>query len=99
MFSKLQHHTPTHYLPTYLLSTYQPMHLCIYLHTYPLPPTHSPIHPFTYLPPSHHSESNNVQKRLVMILSEDDEKILGFNINLTIGKHCNIISMNENLKS
>jgi hypothetical protein len=34
-----------------------------------------------------------------MILGEDDEKMLGLNINLTIGKHCNIISMNESLKS
>ncbi len=53
----------------------------------------------TYLSPSQHNESKNVQKRLAMILGEDDEKMLGLNINLTIGKHCNIISMNESLKS
>jgi hypothetical protein len=66
------------------------MHLSIYLHAYSLPPTYHRLNII---------ESNNAQKRFAMILGEDDEKMLGLNINLTIGKHCNIISMNESLKS
>jgi hypothetical protein len=59
-----------------------------YLLTHPLTTflfTYSPVHTFTYIPPLQPNEKQ-MQKKLPNIGANDDEKMLGFNINLTICK-------------
>jgi hypothetical protein len=60
-----------------------------YLLTHPLTTflfTYSPIHTFTYIPPLQPNEKQ-MQKNLANIIGvNDDEKMLGFNINLTVYK-------------
>ncbi len=80
------------YPPTYHAFTYASPYLSTYL----------PTHPFIHSPTYHRPNIKKItmcKKRLAIFIGEDDEKMLRFNINLTIGKHCNIISVNENLKS
>jgi hypothetical protein len=48
--------------------------------------TYSPIHTFTYIPPLQPNEKQMQKKLANIIVANDGEKMLGFNINLTICK-------------